>query len=321
VSSTLLGVVGQSNERSRCGASSAGVWCSPSTLKHETGDSPRTSYTFEREVIQFLSVAAGAGDHHAFGHGWILPRVPCGILSRQFSAEQLASLDDKRIDHRHGLLAAGHAKTLTPPPLDAGASATLQTPSEQRFPAGVGVGSFLGRPTLHRVGPVGEVLVDFRLIVQHRVAAAATAFCSALFWARCRRRAWFGPGGLNAQCPTGRTRDNRSHAASEGWGPWFGSSGLNADARWPQRKTGRRRLVIGTSLPAQGESVSPRETLRTWGEQTQWWSAAFPWTHDNADGPTARRRCPWFGSGGLHAGAGVGRLEGVPGDRRWLRNV
>ena len=28
--------------------------------------------------------------------------------------------------------------------------------------------------------------------------------------------------------------------------------------------------MIGTSLPAQGESVSPRETLRTWGEQTPW---------------------------------------------------
>ena len=57
-------------------------------------------------------------------------------------------------------------------------------------------------------------------------------------------------------------------------------------------------------------SVSPRETLRTWGEQMQWRSAAFPWTHDNADGPPAQRRCPWFGSGGLHTGAGVGRLGG-----------
>ena len=33
-----------------------------------------------------------------------------------------------------------------------------------------------------------------------------------------RRGAWFGSSGLNAQCPTGRTRDNRSHAASEGRG-------------------------------------------------------------------------------------------------------
>jgi hypothetical protein len=59
--------------------------------------------------------------------------------------------------------------------------------------------------------------------------------------------------------------------------------------------------VIGTSLPAQGESVGPRETLRSRGEQTQWRSAAFPWTHDNADGPTARRRGAWFGSGGYRS--------------------
>jgi len=31
--------------------------------------------------------------------------------------------------------------------------------------------------------------------------------------------------------------------------------------------------VIETSLLAHGGSVSPRETLRTWGEQTQWRSA------------------------------------------------
>jgi len=56
--------------------------------------------------------------------------------------------------------------------------------------------------------------------------------------------------------------------------------------------------VIGTSLPAQGESVSPPETLWIRGEQTQWRYAAFPCPRENADGPTARHRCPWFGSGG-----------------------
>ena len=43
---------------------------------------------------------------------------------------------------------------------------------------GWGVGSVSGQPHLHGVdplGPVGEVLVDFRGVVQHRVAAAATA--------------------------------------------------------------------------------------------------------------------------------------------------
>ena len=32
--------------------------------------------------------------------------------------------------------------------------------------------------------------------------------------------------------------------------------------------------MIGTSLPAQGESVSPPETLRIRGEQTQWRTGA-----------------------------------------------
>ena len=35
---------------------------------------------------------------------------------------------------------------------------------------------------------------------------------------------------------------------------------------------------------------------------------ARPRSRDNADGPPARRRGAWFGSGGLNAGAGVGRL-------------
>ncbi len=33
---------------------------------------------------------------------------------------------------------------------------------------------------------------------------------------QARGGAWFGSGGLNAQCPTARPRDNRSPAASEG---------------------------------------------------------------------------------------------------------
>ena len=70
--------------------------------------------------------------------------------------------------------------------------------------------------------------------------------------------------------------------------------------------------MIETSLLAHGGSVSPRETLRTWGEQTQWRSAAFLCPRDNRSHAASEGR--YRGSdlavaaGELNAGAGVGRL-------------
>ena len=68
--------------------------------------------------------------------------------------------------------------------------------------------------------------------------------------------------------------------------------------------------MIGTSLPAQGESVSPRETLRIRGEQTQWRYVAFLCPHGNRSHAASEGRYRVSDlavtAPELNAGAGVG---------------
>ena len=72
--------------------------------------------------------------------------------------------------------------------------------------------------------------------------------------------------------------------------------------------------MIGTSLPAQGESVSPRETLRIRGEQTQWRYVAFLCPHGNRSHAASEGRYRVSDlavtAPELNAGAGVATKKG-----------